>query len=504
MACTETPRMQPLPPDPNGGITDPQPMAADLSGVVGVNVDLATAAPTISSISPKTASTAGGTDVTIMGGGFDKRSQVFIGNALANLTSVTANQITVKTAASPGVLGPQVVTVRNADGQTTSNANNNSASFSFYPSKLAFSPGSAYVTSGHPLGVAVGDFDEDGLTDFVNVNDQNNAADVWFNTGGGNFTRRLSFGICSTPHYVHVADMNKDGHLDFLVPCYGNNFVRVVFNTTFGDGKYGNFNLNSIGPNYRDTPANIDRPTNVVTGDVEGDGDIDIVAAGYTNGGYYITVWKNDGAAQPSFPHDGNYGTRSYANYALAMGDWNKDGKPDVAISSQADYCLNIFRNDGTGRFGNRSDYCGLSQPRFLTAGDLNKDGYDDIVVSRYESHDVAVFMNNNGNFSESATQRFFFPVATYPYEPRIADINGDGILDVAVINSANMPSNQVSLLLGKGDGTFSARTTFTANTYSALNFAIGNMDGDKQLDFVIAQRGYNPYSINVLFNQSQ
>src|SRR5712692_5107814 len=121
--------------------------------------------------------------------------------------------------------------------------------------------------------------------------------------------------------------------------------------------------------------------------------------------------------------------------------------------------------------------------PRSVTVGDFNGDGIQDLAVANFASNDVSIlFGKGDGTFSLAQT----VPVGTSPYFVTIGDFNGDKVPDLAVANSG---SNGVSILLGKGNGTFEAARNVAAGS-RPWSVAVGDFNGDKIQDLVVANSG--------------
>jgi hypothetical protein len=180
----------------------------------------------------------------------------------------------------------------------------------------------------------------------------------------------------------------------------------------------------------------------------------------------------------------------------VAVGDFNGDGKPDLAVANRGDSLgnggsVNVLLGKGDGTFLPAVSYLAGYGPRSVAAGDFNGDGKQDLAVAvAGDSYNgggqgVSVLLGKgDGTFQTAQT----FPTGTYPISVAVGDFNGDGILDLAV---ANAGSNNVSVLLGKGDGTFLAAQSFPAGSHPA-SVAVGDFNGDGIPDLVVANWGGN------------
>src|SRR3989442_975233 len=130
-----------------------------------------------------------------------------------------------------------------------------------------------------------------------------------------------------------------------------------------------------------------------------------------------------------------------------------------------------------------RGDFAVGPNPRPVAVGDFNGDGRPDLAVANNYSNDVSVLLGNgDGTFQPAQS----YVVGNYPGSVAVGDFNGDGRPDLAVTNAI---SNTVSVLLGNGDGTFQPAQSFAAglNPYSV---AVGDFNGDGRPDLATVING--------------
>jgi hypothetical protein len=165
---------------------------------------------------------------------------------------------------------------------------------------------------------------------------------------------------------------------------------------------------------------------------------------------------------------------------ALAIGDFNGDGKPDIVSADTAADAVSVLLSSTDVAFQPSVDYATGNGPVAVAVGDFNNDGRLDIVTANRVAGTVSVLVGNgDGTFADAQD----YPVGSGPDAVAVADFNGDGIPDVAVGLAGD---SAVAVLLGRGDGTFGFPHKFaTASAPTAL--AVGDFNGDGKPDIVAA-----------------
>ena len=168
---------------------------------------------------------------------------------------------------------------------------------------------------------------------------------------------------------------------------------------------------------------------------------------------------------------DGTFGTmKTYATseypYSVAVGDFNGDGKIDLAVSGYQDSVVNILLGNGDGTFKAHVDYRTGISPAIVATADINQDGKLDLVTVNYSNGNTGTVSVLLGKGDGTFRSHVDSTVGLGPDGLAIGDFNGDGIPDLAV---ANLIGNTMSVLLGKGDGTFQPHVDFPT-----LKFPLG------------------------------
>jgi hypothetical protein len=371
-----------------------------------------------------------------------------------------------------------------------------------------------YLTSGYnPYSVAIADVNGDGKPDLIIANEQQSKTDpagsisVMLGKGNGTFRAAVNYSSGGESAYsIVVADVNGDGKLDLVVAngCLGSDCSTGSVGVLLGKGD-GTFEKVRT---YSSGAASV-FGSHVAVGDLNGDDKLDLAVAttGSTccsEGFVGVLLGNGDG----TFRKAKMYSTGGFDAIGwVEIADLNGDKKPDLVV---ANYCatdcsyppvagsVGVLLGNGNGTFKAVKTYpSGGDGAVSVAVADLNNDGKPDILVANCGPEacgpgspggNVGVLIGKgNGTFKPVVN----YLAANSPFDVIAADMNGDGKLDILVSNwgTPNPETNNgaVTVLQGKGNGTFRPAQTFPSGGAEAPSVAVADVNNDGRPDIVLA-----------------
>ena len=445
--------------------------------------------PTITSINPVSGSA--GSTITINGSGFDpvmSNNIVYFGGIKATVISASSNSLGVSVPAGASYAPISVTT-------------GNITTYSSEYFKLTFETGSGIIdtasfegktdfpTQNLPVGVTIADIDNDGKLDVGVSNSGSSSIAILRNTSSGNtisFAPKIDFILTdASPGNLTAGDLDNDGNLDIVALRQANNSIGVFRNTS---------TAGSVSLAARQDFSVPSSPTDIMIGDIDLDGFPDVAVTNGSN----ITVLRNTSSVGSINFAAGSNLTEGNGQRSINIADFDGDGNPDIASINSS--TLYIFRNLSV--YGNISFASPLQYPNFnsankIIAGDVNNDNKPDIIVIDSFNNTLSVFANQSSVGNISFATRVVFITGSGGSWVTVHNLNGDTNLDVVATNSGD---NTLSVLRNLGSGiSFDNKIDFGVGI-SPLACSAGDFDGNGAPDLISVNQSDN--SISVLRNR--
>jgi predicted phosphodiesterase len=329
-----------------------------------------------------------------------------------------------------------------------------------------------------PIAVAAGDFNGDGHIDLATADWSSNTVSILLGNGDGSFQPPVSYDVGTSPDDIVAADFDGDGRTDLAVVNADDGTVSVLLGN--GDGTFQDQVTYDVGAS----------PFALVSGDFNGDGHIDLATA--NNGDHDVSILLGNGDG--TFQEQAAYPVGQLP-FALDVGDFNGDGHIDLATANNGDHDVSILLGNGDGTFREQTTYQAGQHPVSVVSGDFNRDGRTDLAVANYLDRDVSILLGRgDGTFQAQTT----YPVGYHPFALAAGDFNGDGRTDLAVSNNGttfNSGAHDVSILLGRGDGSFQPQVAYRVGV-SPVDIVAADYNGDKRTDLAVVNQSWNDVSV--------
>lgn len=428
---------------------------------------------------------ASGFTLTVNGTGFVSGSTVHWNGSPLMTTFVSGSRLKASVPASNiAKAGTASVTVVNpASGGGSSNM----VFFEITPSStsIGLSAPNSFTAQSGPSLMAVGDFNGDGNLDLAVANEGSNTVSILLGDGHGGFQTHVDYPTGPEPSSVVVGDFNGDGKLDLAVAdqnCPNNTCGSGSVSILLGKGD-GTFEPSV---EYSTGPGTY----SVAVGDFNGDGKLDLAVAAsgagvLDPGGIDVLLGNGDGTFQAAVNYDTGSGTNPTS---VAVGDFNGDGKLDLAATNVGcgTPCGNVavLLGNGDGTFQPAVNYNAGAQPLFIAVGDVNRDGRLDLAVANASSQNVSILLGNGDGTFQTAVN---YSTNGDAFSVAVADLNGDGKPDLIVA------SGSVTVFLGNGNGAFQGGVNYGAGS-DLLSVAIGDFNNDGRPDLVVTHYGTDSF----------
>lgn len=346
------------------------------------------------------------------------------------------------------------------------------------------------------------DINGDGKPDLL-VSDENGGVSILLNTTApgsdiATFAPKVDVLTGPSPLALAVGDLNGDGRPDVVVANTGDHTLSILINTTPANAPVASFTASQtfVAPSS---------PSGLALNDFNNDGKLDIAVSGFENN--VVKLFLNNTAAGSELAalSDGPSLTVGSAPEAVVVGDFNGDGKPDMAAANYGAGTVSILLNTSTSAtptFAAKQDLSVGSQPLAIVAGDLNGDGTLDLAVANFGTDTVSLLINRTapgGALSFDPVQNI--DVGGDPQSLALADLNADGKLDLAVVNSSENTAWVLENRTASGAALDFVQVQSLVVGDGPTSLTIANFNSDAVPDLAVS--GFLSGELAVLFNQT-
>ena len=223
----------------------------------------------------------------------------------------------------------------------------------------------------------------------------------------------------------------------------------------------------------------------VAVGDFNGDGKPDLATANSDSLNVSVLLGTGSGSFNPAVLYP--VGEVGSGPWSVAVGDFNGDSRQDLvtadADSSNNSVSVSVLLGNGDGTFQNAVNFTVGHGPHSVAVGDFNGDGLEDLATANSGSSNGSVLLGSGtGSFNPALN----FATGLFPSSVAVGDFNHDNRLDLAL---GYFSGSNVSVMLGNGDGTFQAAVNFPTGSEPS-SVAVGDFNGDGKPDLATANVG--------------
>lgn len=438
-----------------------------------------------------------GSTVTISGSSFNtipSNNVVWFGAAKATVTGGDALKLIVKV--PPGATFSPLSVLNTATGLSAYSINSFLPTYSPNTGNISvadFAGKQSHITSSGPKAIVISDLDGDGLPDIAVATTISDVISVLRNTsvpGALTFAARADFLVGRTPGDIKAADIDGDGKPDLIVVNPNSNTISVLRNTS----TIGN--LSFVRKDFVTTAG----PDVLAVGDFDADGKPDVAVSSEDLGSVLRNISTPGNVAfnskidfeMGSFPTD------------IVVGDIDGDTKPEI-VTANLDGRMSVVRNlctPGNISFAVRKDFLTNSSPRSITIGDFDDDGKYDLALPGNGLVSIMRNTSNPGIITFAAATNV--TSGSSGFDIASGDVDGDGKPDLASANWLAPLAERVSVIRNTGNigiPSFAANISLVWGR-GPIAIVIGDLNQDGKPELVVANN--NDQSITIFRNGAQ
>ena len=335
----------------------------------------------------------------------------------------------------------------------------------------------------------------DSFIDLAVTNSATSDISILLGNGDGTFGSSTQFPLgfngflAPVPESLAVFPINQDNNKDIVTANFNSNQISVLLGN--GDGTFGSskeFDVEGVSP----------EPISVVFGYFDSDLNIDVVTANFNFNTISVFLGNGDGTFRTSAQLQFQVGGNNPGPNSIAVGFFNSDTNYDVVTTNFNSGQISVFLGNGDGTFRTSTQYTiGGSDPSpaSIALGYFNSDANVDIVTANGGSDQISVFLGNgDGTFNQSIQYNVGSGTTfTNPRSVAVGYFNTDDNMDVV---TANLNANSISVFLGNGDGTFESSNQFPIEGINPISISVNNFNADSNYDIVTANFISNNVSV--------
>ncbi len=351
----------------------------------------------------------------------------------------------------------------------------------------AFGPQARFPVVRNPIAIAAGDLNEDGTPDLLVASGyedpfRSSSLSLLVGRPDGSFEGDRPLQTLHYQRVVAIDDFDRDGHADI---AYGGPGTRMRMQAGHGDGTFEDAVPLGPGPGSPDA---------LLKGRWNGDATDDLAVLSIYEKSLWIVLGTTDAGGyetQEEYPTELNLSGQRYApdSFSAAAADLNGDGIQDLAVVNHQKSDVSVLLGDGEGRFSSPQTTSVGYGPIFVATGDFNGDQKVDLAIAQDTDQGYVTVLTGNGDGTFELPLRLRAGKRTFGLA--IGDLNGDGRQDIVAANAA---SGDLSIFLGDGRGGFATPLTVAAGI-SPVWVAIGDFDNDGRPDLAVADTGrFTPF----------